>query len=94
MSTKDRIIMGDWGYAVVKNNSIWIPAIVGDLSLILNELYKRTKIKRMIFSAVLNPDYLKSHLKNIKKEWDEWFEEADDYSHCIEIEYEPKNNVA
>lgn len=73
----------------MKDGVIWIPAIMESLSIILNEIYKRTKIKRIIFSAVLNPESLKSHLKNIVREWDEWFEEVGDYSHCIEIEYKP-----
>lgn len=90
MSTKKEIIHGDWGYAVVYENVVWIPAISGDLKRILNDLYVRTGIKRIIFSAVLNPGSLKSHLKNITREWDEWFEEVGDYSHCIEIKYEPK----
>jgi hypothetical protein len=27
-------------------------------------------------------------LRNIVGEWDEWFEECGEYSHCIEIRYE------
>jgi len=86
---KDRLIQGNWGYAVIKDGAIWIPAIMGRLKPILQELYKRTGIKRIIFSAVLNPESLKSHLRNIVKEWDVWFEQAGDYSHCIEIDYQP-----
>lgn len=82
------VIHADWGYAVVREDAVWIPAITGNLKTILAELYKKTKIKRFIFSAVLNPEDLKKHLKNIKREWDEWVEEIGDYSHCIEIEYE------
>ena len=43
----------------------------------------------MIFTAVLDADKLKKHLRNIKKEYDIWHTEVGDYSHCIEIEYEP-----
>jgi hypothetical protein len=86
---KDSRLVGSWGYAVIKDDAIWIPVIVGKLAPILKSLYDLTKIKRMIFSAVLNPNELKSHLRNIIREWDEWFEETGDYSHCIEIEYEP-----
>ena len=85
---EDWLIQGNWGYAVIKDDAIWIPAIMGRLKPILKELYKRTGIKKMIFSAVLNPEVLKSHLKNIVKEWDVWFKEAGDWSHCIEIDYQ------
>jgi len=86
---EDWLIQGNWGYAVIKDGAIWIPTIMGRLKPILQDLYERTRIKRMIFSAVLNPEVLKSHLKNIVREWDVWFEEAGDYSHCIEIDYKP-----
>jgi hypothetical protein len=86
-------LIGSWGYAVVKKGAIWIPAVFGPLHPILQNLYEITGIKRMIFSAVLNPDSFKTHLKNIIREWDEWFEEAKDYSHCIEIEYEPNEEI-
>jgi len=86
---KFRLIQGNWGYAVIKDGAIWIPAIGGELKPILQGLYERTGIKRMIFSSVLNPDSLKSHLRNIVKEWDVWFEQVGDYSHCIEIDYQP-----
>ena len=33
-------------------------------------------------------DSFKPHLKNIKKEYDVWFEQVGDWSHCIEIEFE------
>lgn len=82
------IIHGDWGYAVAYDDVVWIPAVKGDLKKVLSELYKKAGVKRMIFSAVLNPEELKKHLKNIKREWDQWFEEVEDYSHCIEIEYD------
>ena len=75
------------GYAIVQNDSIWIPAVWGRLGPILKMLNEKTGLKRIIFSAVLNPSELKTHLKNIVKEWDEWFPEVGDYSHCIEIEY-------
>ncbi|NVM21403.1 MAG: hypothetical protein HWN68_06450 [Desulfobacterales bacterium] len=86
---EDRLIQGNWGYAVIKDGAIWIPAVEGRLKPILQELYKRTGMKRMIFSSVLDPESLKPHLRNIVKEWDVWFEEAGDYSHCIEIDYQP-----
>ena len=85
----ENIIQGNWGYAVIKDGAIWIPAVMGRLKPTLQDLYERTGIKRMIFSSVINPESLKSHLRNITKEWDEWFEEAEDYSHCIEIDYKP-----
>lgn len=85
----ENIIQGNWGYAVIKDGAIWIPAVMGKLKPVLQDLYGRTGIKRMIFSSVINPESLKSHLRNITKEWDEWFEEAEDYSHCIEIDYKP-----
>ena len=87
---KEYIIEGNWGYAVVKEDAIYIPVIDGEMSKILKELYERTKQKRMIFTAVLNPESFKKHLKNIKREWDHWWKEMEAFSHCIEIEYEPK----
>jgi hypothetical protein len=89
----DEPLIGSWGYAVVKKGAIWIPAVFGPLHPILQNLYDITGIKRMIFSAVLNPDSFKTHLKNIIREWDEWFKEVEDYSHCIEIEYEPNEEI-
>ena len=89
MSINKRIIHGNWGYAVIKDDAIWIPAIEGDMKIILKKLHEMTGMNRIIFSAVLNPGSFKKHLKNIVKEWDAWFEEAQDYSHCIEIKYEP-----
>ena len=86
---KEKLIQGNWGYAIVKDEEIWIPAIMGPMSQILQGLYEKTGIKKMIFSAVINPEGFKKHLKNIKREWNEWFPEIEDYSHCIEIEYEP-----
>jgi len=85
----ENIIQGNWGYAVIKDGAIWIPAVMGKLKPALQDLYERTGMKRMIFSSVINPESLKSHLRNITNEWDEWFEEAKDYSHCIEIDYKP-----
>jgi len=80
----------DGGYACVKDNVIYIPVIMGNMRLVLDALYKKTGISKMVFTAVINPDYLKTHLHNIKKEWDEWYPEVGDYSHCIEIEYKSK----
>ena len=87
---ENQTIMGSWGYAIVQDNAIWIPAVCGKLHPILKNLYRLTKIKRMIFSAVLNAGGFKTHLRNIVREWDEWFKEVGDYSHCIEIEYQPE----
>lgn len=89
----NKVIQGEWGYAVLKDGALWIPAISGSLGKILNGLYKKTGIKRMIFSAVMNPNELKKHLRNIKREFDVWFEEIKDWSHCIEIEYEEKETL-
>ena len=87
----DKLMKGSWGYAIVKDGALWIPAVWGDLSKIMKNLYEETKITKMIFSAVLNPVSFKTHLKNIVKEWDYWVDEIGDYSHCIEIKYEPKD---
>ena len=85
---EDKIIIeGDWGYAVVDGDKLWIPAICGDMGNILKELHDKTGIEKMIFSAVLSPEAFKLHLKNIVNEWDSWVEEIGDYSHCIEIRY-------
>ena len=93
MDKEENVISGNWGYAIIKDDCIWIPAFMCRLSPLLKALYKKTGLKKMIFSAILNADKLRPHLKNIKREWDEWFEEAKDYSHCIEIEYIPKKEV-
>lgn len=83
---------GAIGYAVVEKDAIWIPAIMitkdgSRMRDILKKLHERTGLNRIIFSAVLSP-FLKAKLNNIVREWDEWFEQAGDYSHCIEIRYE------
>lgn len=83
-----REISGKWGYAILEDNALYIPAIMTDnLSGVLAELYNETKQRRMIFTAVINPEKLKRHLRNIKKEWIQKVGEGD-CSYCIEIEYE------
>lgn len=86
-------IEGEWGYACVAEDAMWIPVICASeewpMRRILADLHQRTGHTRMIFSAVLSPESFKSHLRNIVREWDEWFAEIGDYSHCIEIKYEP-----
>lgn len=84
---------GEWGYAIVKDGVLWIPVISGNMSEILQDLYEKTGITKMIFSAILNPESFKLHLKNITREWDEWFDKLQDWSHCIEISYIP-NTIA
>ena len=89
----DKIIDIEGGYAVIKDDTIWIPAVwTNSLSAVLKKLYDETKIKRIIFSAILNAEDFKKHLKNIKREWDEYYKEIGDYSHCIEIEYQDKED--
>ena len=78
------------GYACVKDNVLYIPAIMGKMGDILEALYKKTGITRMVFTAVMFPEEFKKHLKNIVSEHDEWFEEVGDYNHFIEIGYEPR----
>ena len=85
---KEKLIQGHWGYAIVKDDAIYIPAIMGNMAEILDGLYKLTGQKKMIFTAIIFPDKFRKHLKNIKREWDEYVPEFEDYSHCIEIEYE------
>lgn len=86
------VLICTWGYAVIDdaNDCLWIPAIWTDsMAEVLDELYKETGKTKMIFSAVLNPDSFRKHLRNIRREWKEWHEQAKDWSYCIEIEYEP-----
>lgn len=78
-----------WGYACVDEDCVWIPVVFGPLRLILADIHKRTGKTRMIFSAVLDAEELKTHLRHIVREWDQWFAEIGDWSHCIEIEYKP-----
>ena len=79
------------GYAIVHKDVIYIPAIiVGEgvrMKDIIGELVKRTGINRIIFTACYST-FLKSKLRNIVREWDEWFKEVEDYSHCIEVKWE------
>ena len=92
-----RIIDGPWGYACVHADAVFIPAVVASddwpLRRVLARLHADTGLTRMIFSAVLNAESLKTHLRNIVREWDEWVPEMDDHSHCIEITYEPPPSV-
>lgn len=87
MKPKDQSIEGDGYYAIVEDGKIWIPTIDGDMGRILRELHNKTGIKNMIFSAVQNPKEFKTHLKNILREWDDWFSDT----HCIEIEFKEKS---
>lgn len=89
----DEVIEGPWGYACVSSGRVFIPAVQATpewpLRRVLAHLHQLARAKAFIFSAVLNADGLKSHLRNITREWDEWFEEVGEFSHCIEIAYEP-----
>ena len=80
-------MVGDWGYAIKTKDCVYIPAFMCRLRPLLDMLYEKTGMKKIIFTAVLDPEKLKPHLKNIKREWDEWVDYMEDYSHCIEIEY-------
>ena len=84
----ETLIQGPWGYAILKDDALYIPAIMGNMNEILKGLYGITKQRKMIFTAIMFPDKFRPHLKNIKREWDEYVPEFEDYSHCIEIEYE------
>jgi len=57
---------------------------------ILQLLYDDTKCKKMVFTAILNPDSFRKRLHNIKREWSEFVDYYDDWVSCIEIEYIPK----
>ena len=85
----DKVVMAEFGYAVIKPEAVYIPAVMGKLHPVLEFLYDLTNQKRIIFTAVMNPNEFKKHLRNIKGEWDEWFPEMGCYSHFIEIQYEP-----
>jgi len=82
-------IKGNWGYAIYYEKKIWIPVIIAEnrLKEVLQYLTEHFNTNSIIFSAVLNPERLKKHLKHIVREWNEYFEEIDEYSHCIEIEW-------
>jgi hypothetical protein len=88
-----RVIDGEWGYACVEDGAVFIPAVKATdewpLRRVLAHLHAETGLSRFIFSAVLNPDSLKPHLRNIVREWDEYVPEVGDHSHCIEIAYQP-----
>jgi hypothetical protein len=81
---------GAIGYVIVKDNTIYCPAIMildgFKMREIFDRLVKETGINKVIFTAVCSP-FLKQKLHNIKREYDIWFEEIGDYSHCIEVEW-------
>lgn len=91
MDEVGNVIHGPWGYAVVKDKTIYIPAIMGPMNEILDGLYKKTGITKMIFTAIINPEKFKQHLTNIKREYSEWVDHYGEYVPCIEIEYVPSN---
>lgn len=39
-------------------------------------------------APAVSPNGLRSHLRHVVREWDEWVPQMEDYSHCIEIRYE------
>lgn len=93
MKETSRMIDGPWGYACVEPDAVYIPVVMATreypLRRVLAELFAATGHTRMIFSAVLNPDDLRSRLRNVVREWDEYVPELESDSHCIEIHYEP-----
>lgn len=83
------VLSWDGGYAVIDGDILWIPAIVTDsLGNTLKELHEETGLTRMKFSAILNPDEFRTHLKNIVHEGKEWSEAHDDWSYCIEVKFD------
>lgn len=88
-----KVIDGGWGYAREEPDAVFIPVVMAtmehSLGRVLAELYALTNQTRMIFSAVLDADKFRPHLRNIVREWDEYVPELEDESHCIEIRYEP-----
>lgn len=97
IETGGRTLDGDWGYACVEGDAVFIPVVQATpdwpLRRVLAHLHAETHLRRFVFSAVLNPDELKSHLRHVVKEWDEFVPYLGDYSHCIEIAYEPKGGA-
>lgn len=93
-----RVIEGEWGYACVQDGAVFIPAVVATaewpLRRVLAHLHRETRLRRMIFSAVLNSSALTPHLRHVVKEWDEWVPEMQSFSHCIEIDYQPPSSLA
>lgn len=88
-----KVIEGDWGYACVEPDAVFIPAVMATpewpLRKVLAMLHMETGLTRMIFSAILDPDDLRPRLRSVMREWDEWVEEMESHSHCIEIAYQP-----
>lgn len=87
-----KVIDGPWGYACVVDDALFIPAVMATpewpLRRVLAHLHAESGLTRMVFSAVLDAEGLKPHLRNIVREWDEFVEEMGDWSHCIEVRYE------
>ena len=81
------------GYAVFKNDTLFIPAIAGNMRKILQLLYEETKCKKMVFTAILDPIGFGKRLHNIKREWSEFVDYYGDWVNCIEIEYIPKEKT-
>lgn len=89
----EKVIDGPWGYACVQEDAVFIPAVQATpewpLRRVLAHLFEQTGKRRIVFSAVLDAASLKTHLRRVVKEWDEWVPMMEDYSHCIAIDYEP-----
>lgn len=93
-----RVIDGPWGYACIEQDAVYIPAVVASqewpLRRVLAHLHEQSGLTRMVFSAVLDAESLKSHLRNIVREWDEFVPEMGDTSHCIEVRYEAVSSAS
>jgi len=86
----DLVDYGAWGYVIIKDNTIFCPAIMitegHTMKDIFDKIVKETGIKKIIFSSVISP-MLRAKLKNIKKEWAEYSELHKDYINFIEVEW-------
>lgn len=85
------VIEGNWGYAIVKDDMIYIPAVVAEhqLSIIMLMLYKMTNLTRMKFTAIIWPEEFKTHLHNIVSEGYEYNKYYGEDVYYIEIKYKP-----
>ena len=78
------------GYAVLTPTAIFVPAFMGKLRPLLAWLRSLTDVRLVTFTAILNPKKLRHHLRNVRREWDEWLPDEEAHSHCLQIELDER----
>jgi len=80
-------IKGNWGYAVFKDNMIYIPVITAEsqMNAIINYLVQHFDSRSIRFISILNPKSFKKHLNNIIAEGHIYVPEIDEHVPYIDI---------